>query len=132
MQSLVPGWLTAVPMMPHVIERSLLALGLACCADAGPTLMVEHALGSGVWVRNVRVAGCVWPGVLGPGETTSPRECLSGEARVFYEAMTLGNPDWLAYATTDAPSASTGDELRVRLDPVHRVRDLTAPGPFGH
>ncbi|MCG3173092.1 MAG: hypothetical protein GMKNLPBB_01269 [Myxococcota bacterium] len=123
----LPGWIGWAQVLGAV------AL-FAACGWEYPEIIVENQIGPTVMVRNVRYSGCVWPKVLAPGEKTTPRDCMPGDRRVFFEMTdaSIPNEPWLGFQTQVKVDASSPSPITVVLRADAIERDLAAPNRFGH
>jgi hypothetical protein len=59
------------------------------CDLAYPEVVIAHRAGAAMLIRNPSFRGCVWPAVLGDGDTTAPARCLPGEDRIHFQRLNV-------------------------------------------
>lgn len=106
------------------------------CEDLHPVVAVRNGFdsASGVQVANIRFNGCVWPGVLAPGETTSFQVCLPGAGRVLFDKFDPTSPTlgWQGRRSATVFDLGALRSCTITLGPDEDERDTEAPGSHGH
>lgn len=132
------------------------------CEEIEPEIIIVNEIGNQVLVKDISFNGCLWTSVLAYGETTSPKQCMSGPGRIRFQRFdveeyckiqaeqgyidsicycddpiedpTLINniPLWFRYQTIKTRTAKLGHFHIFILTDEDQEQDFSAPGPFGH
>ncbi len=122
---------------------SLACLSAGGCVELYPQVVILHALGEEIAIKDVSFSGCLWAEVLAEGETSRVGECLPGTDHVHFKRFdgakfAAGDyddfkPRWFNYRTRATFTVHAGQGVQVfTLRAADIEQDFDVAGPYSH